>query len=198
MDNTEIHNDKQLLLQIANGDQQAFTTLFMYHRGRVYSTIYRLTASSVMAEEILQDVFLKIWIKRHELEAVSNFEAYLHTIARRATYRGLKQLAKEKQRLKLGIEENEPVFHLTGESVLQLKQYNSMLQQAMDSLPNKQRETFRLIREEGYKRAEVALKLGVSQETVKYNLDEALRKIRAHLIANGDFLLALLLISKAF
>ncbi len=191
MPERNLYNEPELLQRVSQGDQQAFTELFMHHRGKVYSTIRRLTDSKVMAEEILQDVFLKIWLKRNELGAIHDFQAYLHTIARRATYRGLKQLAKEKQYVQPASTENEPVFHLTGENILELKEYDDVLKQAIERLPPKQYETFHLIREQGYKRAEVAEKLGVSPETVKYNFEEGMRKIRAYFMTHTDFLPAI-------
>lgn len=188
------YEEKELLARIAEGDQQAFTTLFLHHRGRIYTTVHRLTASRLLAEEVLQDVFLKIWIKRVDLAAVSDFEAYLHTIARRAAYRVLRQLTREKQLFQRHpVTPEEPAFHITGENLLQLKQYQFLLKEAIERLPPKQRETYLLIKEKGLKREEAATLLKVSAETVKYNVEEATRKIRAYFMAYTDLLPVLLL-----
>jgi RNA polymerase sigma-70 factor (family 1) len=192
LDGYYIYDERQIILRVSKGDESAFTELFNHHRDKIYSTAIRLTASREMAEEILQDVFLKIWMKRNDLPGIENFEAYLHTIARRATYRGLKQLATEKQRLTT----YPPETHLTGEHMLQLKEYQTILTEAINRLPDKQRETYRLIREQGYTRNEVAGHLGVSAETVKYNLDEGLRKIRVYFMAHTDYLPVLALFIK--
>ncbi|MGN6416180.1 MAG: RNA polymerase sigma factor [Pseudobacter sp.] len=189
----EPYNESKLLSRIAEGDELAFSLLFMHHRGKIYSTTFKLTNSRQMAEEILQDVFLKIWLKRSQLQHVENFEAYLHAIARRAAYRGIKLLAREKQFLAPAIE--EPAFHFTGEQILELKQYNLVLQQAIDRLPPKQKETHLLIREEGLTREEVAARLGVSAETVKYNMSEATKKIRAYFMVHTDLLPVLLILA---
>ncbi|RXK86161.1 RNA polymerase sigma factor [Filimonas effusa] len=178
---------------MAEGNEQAFTRLFMHHRGKIYATTLRLTNSRQMAEEILQDVFLKIWLRRKELEVVVNFEAYLHTIARRAAYRGLKQLAA--QRHSPGTDAGEQAFHITGEHIFTFKQYNNVLRQAIQKLPPRQQETYLLIRESGLKREEVAAKLDVSPETVKYNLDEATKKVRAYFMAHTDLLPVLVILA---
>lgn len=189
----EPYNESNLLSRIAEGDQQAFSLLFMRHRGKIYSTTFKLTNSHQLAEEILQDVFLKIWLKRSELLAVVNFEAYLHTIARRAAYRGIKLLARQKEFLVP--DADEPAFHFTGEQILELKQYNDVLRQAIDRLPPKQKETHLLIKEFGLTRDEVAVRLGVSAETVKYNMSEATKKIRAYFLAHTDLLPVLFILA---
>jgi RNA polymerase sigma-70 factor (family 1) len=177
------------LLRVRDGDQNAFAVLFSHYKDRIYSIAYRLTTSRETAEEIVQDVFLKIWLRRNELGNIDHFEAYLHTIARRATYRALKQMARQKQQTQNVInDEDIASSHISSEQILQLKQYDGLLKEAIDRLPPKQKETFQLIRQQGYKRSEVAEQLNVSPETVKYNLDEGLRKIRAYFMAHTDYL----------
>ena len=62
-----LYNEKELLTLIAGGDEWAFAKLFEYYRNRIYSIAIKLTNSTSIAEEIVQDAFLKIWLKRADL-----------------------------------------------------------------------------------------------------------------------------------
>src|SRR6478735_11143470 len=87
-------NEKELLALIAKGDEIAFSKLFFQFKDRIYSIAFKLTKSTIAAEEIVQEVFLKIWLKRASLTEIENFSAYLFIIARNDVYKGLKQIAR--------------------------------------------------------------------------------------------------------
>src|ERR1700753_617151 len=80
------HNEKQLLLRIAAGDAAAFSALFYTYHQTLAAYILRLTKSPIIAEEIVQDTFIKLWEKRSQLATVDNFHAYLFTISRNHTF----------------------------------------------------------------------------------------------------------------
>jgi RNA polymerase sigma-70 factor (family 1) len=178
------HIDKELLHQIAAGDERAFTRLFEAHRANIYTTALRITRDTGVAEEILQDVFLKVWLKREELPEIQNFSGWLYTIAQNLTFNACKKIARENQRLAPIKEEEEFQVHLNAEDVYLEKEFVGILQKAVDRLPEKQRETYLLIKEQGMKREEVAFKLDVSPETVKSNLEQAVRSVRAFCMAH--------------
>ena len=67
------YNEEELLAFIANGDELAFTRVFDYYRDRIYSIAFKITHSTTVAEEIVQDVFLKIWLRRDHLIEIENF-----------------------------------------------------------------------------------------------------------------------------
>ena len=69
--------DKTLLLRIAEGDEAAFTQVFNIFKNKIFTVAYKLTESQTLAEEIVQDVFLKIWLKRDKLAEVNDFSSYL-------------------------------------------------------------------------------------------------------------------------
>ena len=75
MSTGSVNNEKDLLLQVSRGDEVAFTQLFNTYRNKIFTVARKLTESETAAEEILQDAFLKIWLKRDKLPEVNDFAA---------------------------------------------------------------------------------------------------------------------------
>ncbi|HRE49938.1 MAG TPA: RNA polymerase sigma-70 factor [Flavitalea sp.] len=187
-----------LLDLIATGDQQAFAKLFDQYRNRVYTVAYRLTQSASIAEEIVEDVFLKIWLKRNDLSAIQNFNAYLLTIARNDCYRALKKIARDYRITSIQEDELEMGLHVT-EDYLVEKQYKELLNNAINKLPKQQKLVFRLIKEQGLKREEVADILQLSPETVKFHLSQAVKTIRIFCVQHLETIIgALFFIASGF
>jgi RNA polymerase sigma-70 factor (ECF subfamily) len=171
------YNEQGLLDAVAEGDEAAFTRLFQHHRDRIYSFAFRLTHSASLSEEIVQDVFLTIWIKRARLSDIQNFQAYLFTITRHEAYRVLKRVALF-YATGLPGEIQSPGENETDNYILG-KEYDTLLQTAIDRLPAQQKQVYRLIKEEKLKREEVADLLHLQPETVKFHLAQAMKSIRA-------------------
>lgn len=177
-----LYNEKELLLQIANGDEKAFTRLFHHYRNKIFTVALKLTESDVLAEEIVQDVFLKIWIKRNTLQEINNFDSFLFIIARNHTFTALKKLARKGMK----IEDADLAFLTeleTPEDPLLEKEYRKILAQSIDRLPPQQKQVYQLRNERGLTRDEIAAILNISPSTAKAHLRSALRSIRAYCVA---------------
>lgn len=140
----------------------------------------RIAESRPLTQEIVQDVFLKIWINRASLSNIESFKAYLFVVARNHAFNCLKQLARENNRKKEWVT-----------SVLQDASYSSddtaeidagaLVDEAVDLLPPQQKKVYTLSRRDGLKQEEIARELNVSLETVKKHMVLALRFIRNYL-----------------
>jgi RNA polymerase sigma-70 factor (family 1) len=175
---SDLNKERELLQLTSIGDEMAFSKLFDFYRNRIYGIALKLTHSTTVAEEIVEDVFLKIWIRRAQLKEIQNFKAYIFTIARNDTYKILKQIAKNYATVVL----TEDNGYAAGENVehyLLDKEYTSLLQKAVDKLPKQQKQVYQLIKEEQLKRHEVAEILHIQPETVKFHLAQAMKSIRA-------------------
>ena len=177
-------NEAGLLRDIALGNEEAFAALFHQYKGKIYAIAFRMTESQSMAEDILQDIFLRLWLRRNSLTEITQLRAYLYTATRNHVYNALRKLAVEDQRQSgagwetdLGLSDLLPDTHITE------KEYQRFFQQAIDELPERQQLVFKLIKQDGYKREEVAAMLQVSPETVKYQLAQAKRSVKAFLVA---------------
>lgn len=177
MSDHQPYEEKELLVRIADGDEEAFTLVYNRYKDAIYYTAQKMTSSTVLAEEVIQDVFLKFWIRREKAPGIENIKAYLHTMAENLIFDAVRKQQKEQH---FKTTQNEEAFSATPAILLEQKDYALILQNAVNRLPPKQRETYRLIKEQGLKRDQVAGLLKVSPETVKWNLDQAMRSIRAH------------------
>lgn len=181
---TQLLNEKALLQQIAEGNQTAFTTLFNHYHKYVFAFGKKLTYSEDLAEEIVQDIFLKIWIKRERLIQIDNFGAYLSRMVQNHSFNVLRQLAQSKKvTAKLDLELSEVEFNT--EKQLDYKAVVDVLNEALHTLSPQQRSVYKLCHQEGLKYAEAAEKMNISAQTVHEYMKIALAKIRLHLKKNG-------------
>lgn len=178
MEPASIHRE-QLAALVAQGNQAAFTQLFLHYRDLVYTTALRITESDIEAEEIVQDVFVKIWTIRTQLPLVENLDGFIFTIARNFTFNALKRLLKERERTGAW-PAREELSPLSPEMAVDAREFMQLLQQAIDKLPPQQKQVYLLIKDEELTKAQVAEKMGISPNTVKSHFDAAVRAVRAH------------------
>lgn len=189
------NSEQDVLMRVAQGDKDAFEQLFNRYRNKIYSIAFELTGSGSMAEEIVQDVFLKIWLKRNTLEEIAHFQAYLFTITRNYVFTALKRIAR-KETVEMNAVQGMPSFYHDTENRVLDKDYTALLQTAIDRLPLQQKQVYTLIKKEWYSREEAAAALQISPETVKTHLAQAMRHIRAWCLAHIDVSIALIILSR--
>ncbi|HJT72391.1 MAG TPA: RNA polymerase sigma-70 factor [Chitinophaga sp.] len=166
---------------IAGGDHHSFEIIFHQYKHRIYNIAYKLTTSQEVSEDIVQDIFMQIWLKRSHLAEVQHFKAYLFTVARNYITRYLKQTSRLNITTDTDNTGLQQAVHsvIPADQILTDKEYTQLLQQAILRLPPQQAEVYRLSKQEGLKREAVALKMGISPETVKVHLALAMRSIRS-------------------
>jgi RNA polymerase sigma-70 factor (ECF subfamily) len=191
------YNENELLKLIAEGDKNAFTQLYNNYRNKIYSIAFELTESTAVAEEIVQDVFLKIWVKRNTLNEVEHFRAYLFTITRNYVFTALKRIAR-KESIEVNAMEGAPLYYHDTEDRVLNNEYTRILQAAIDRLPEQQRQVYNLIKTEGLKREEAAAALQLSPETVKSHLAQAMRSVRTYCLARLDVSIALIILTRLY
>lgn len=170
---------RNLLFRISSGDQLAFRILFCAYSPKVYSFALRLTRSDSMAEEVVQDIFMKIWINRESAVTIEQFSAYLFTITRNHIFNLLKKVATEataKNHLSKELSE----AHRETEATILYRESQQILNQVVSNLPPQQKLVYSLCHNEGLKYEEVAQRLNISRLTVKTHMQQALRTIKSH------------------
>jgi len=169
--------EKELLLQVAGGSEQAFRQLFMHYHQWLISHIFRLTGSMAQAEEVAQDVFLKLWMNREILAGINKFRPYLFVLSRNHAVNVLKATIKERirrQQWELGHEG----YSLNNEEEPTVTRY-TLLDEAIDQLPEQQRKVYLLSRYEQLTYSEISGKMNISRETVKKYIQIAIKSITA-------------------
>tara|TARA_R110002124_G_scaffold191438_7_gene358838 strand:+ start:643 stop:1230 length:588 start_codon:yes stop_codon:yes gene_type:complete len=193
MSNFETIEEPKLLQRLAKGDETAFRSIYDRYWNMVYTTSLKFLYSNTTAEDIVQDIFSKVWIHRKDLENVQNLEAYLKVITKNHLYSEFRKWAVEERRRDLFL--NQSNFTTSDADYLILNQeYAEMLHDAVAELPDRQREIFLLSRTEGFSHEKIAEMLNLSQGTVKNHMVRALHNIKQKLSPILKATISLLLI----
>lgn len=182
------HTEKELLQLAASGNPSAFAELFLQNRHKLFSFLMRLTQSPEATEDVIQDIFMKLWRSRASLPGIDQFSSYLFRMAQNQCITHFKRMAKETLILSR-IASNAPPSQSTTEDQLALKEVQEQLQRAVSKLSPQQKLVFTLSREKGLKYEEIAAELNISSSTVKNHMIDALRIIRQHFHAANNTLL---------
>lgn len=175
-----LNNEKELLEKVAQGDEAAFTQLFYAYHNKLGAYIYRITGSLETTKEIVQDVFMKVWLKRETLTTIEQFGPYLYILSRNHTLNCLRRFAKEQVHRQQIIENLNTALE-TGIEVEYDTDYYAFLDQAVEELPPQQRKVYILSRRERLKYEEIAQRMNISRETVKKYLKLATRFIKNYI-----------------
>lgn len=177
---TELYEEPALLLKIADGDEMAFRQLFNQHWDNIYGVAFTFTKSPVVAEEMVQDVFLKIWLTRHRLPEVKNFSDYLFIVARNHIFSALRKKIYEEPFSDHLKEYFREASNLPDQQLL-FREAEHLVHQAIAQLPPQQQLIYSLSRKEGLNQEEIAHQLNISKNTVKSHMNKALQFIRNYL-----------------
>ncbi|TKC06636.1 RNA polymerase sigma-70 factor [Pedobacter polaris] len=172
-------DEVEILVKIAGGDQRAFTILFKHYQRFVFSFSKKITHSEESADEVVQDIFLKIWLARENLPQVKNFGAYLNRIVRNHSLNVVRQ---HLQQTKSAGEFSKTFSEADESTILQLNynETNNLLNQAIAELSPQQRMVYRLCHQQGLKYDEAAAQMNISSQTVNAYMKDALKKIRIY------------------
>lgn len=179
MPDYSLYDEKALLVKIAEGDEPAFRRLFDLYKERFYAVVLKMTRSEEVAEDIVQDVFMNIWSKRESLVNVDNPSSYFFTAVYRRVYHHYRKVALEKKLLQVVPPIKEWV-NSTEEMVLAHESKN-LITEAVEKLSPRQRLVFKLSKQEGLSREDVARQLHISPNTVRNQLADAIKFIHTFL-----------------
>jgi RNA polymerase sigma-70 factor (ECF subfamily) len=190
VNDTSINSDKQLFDQLAAGDESAFRKLFDAYREMLFIFAFQLTHSKVDAEEILQDIFLKLWENREKLRQVDNPKNYLFIMARNRTLDLLTKISKDQKLMKQVwaniTQQGSPV-----EEIIEAKESQKLINEALSRLSERKQAIFNLSRKGGLSHEQIADQLGISVQTVKNTITEVLRFIKDYLSGHSELLAVL-------
>jgi len=167
---------------IARGDENSLALLYELYFKKLLSFARTFLTSREVAEEIVEDIFIKIWARREDVASIQNFNVYLYKCVKNAA---INELNKQANRIKTQlIDEADHDHHLSGPTPLEHLVVSEMLQSmeiAVESLPQRCRQIFKLIREDGLKYKEVAEILNISVNTIDNQMAIAVKRICAAL-----------------
>jgi RNA polymerase sigma-70 factor (ECF subfamily) len=174
----ETEKDADILKDIAAGSSKAFRALYSQWEPTLSSFIFQVTRSKIITAEIVQDVFLKIWMTRESLVEVKDFKAYLFVISKNRAINALKKSLADLERMKKYA--SEVPFNEQPEDDNDQIPF-TLIDEAIDQLSPRQKEIFLLHRHERYSYREIAEQLGIGKESVKTHLSLAIKSIKNHI-----------------
>jgi RNA polymerase sigma-70 factor (family 1) len=168
----------ELLLRIASGDQAAFQQIYAGFYKRLYQFALALVKSREPAEEIVEDVFVRIWQKRQDISSIRNLRVYLYTATKNASLNYLSRKARASV--------TEPFDHihvelsetaLTPEQILITTEIHQKILRTVEALPPRCKMIFKLVREDGLQYKEIAEILNISVNTIDAQMAIAVKRI---------------------
>lgn len=172
------HNIQTLLDRISlNGDEMAFQQLFSLFSKGLSRFTNSILKNKELSEEVVSDVFFKIWLHRIKISEIENFKAYLYTSARNISLNYLNKEKRDKAVLLEDIIVPLPINEICPESELISKELKEAIGRAIDHLPERCKLIYSLAKIEQLKYKEIAQILDISVKTIDQQLSIAIRKI---------------------
>lgn len=178
-------SEKELIKRIKNGDQSAFREIFYRYKDKLLSYCFRYTKSEAIAEEIIDDVLVKIWTQRDNIDPDRSFNNYLYTITRNHSLNFLKK-AVTNAALRENLISRFEKRHCEPEDQLVYNDLTSIAEKAIASLSPQRRRIYQMSRKEAMSYEEIANQLGISKFTVKNQIVKALKSIRSYLNTHAE------------
>ena len=197
METKDISNDFLLVNQLMIGNHLAFRKLFDTYRNDLYKYCLSMLHSKTYAEEIVQDVFLKVWLKRESLNPELSFKAYLFTITRNKTLKFLKKAANNRKLCEEVFYTSQKITNAT-ERTIRESELEIIKNKALNKLPPKRLLIFEMSRNEGKSYEVIAEELRISPHTVRNQMSKALETLRNSLIENKDIALIFIVVINYF
>ncbi|MBK1440680.1 sigma-70 family RNA polymerase sigma factor [Parapedobacter sp. ISTM3] len=168
----------ELLHRISNDDEVAFACLYRTYQPGMRFFFMRYVHAEALAEDLCQELFIKLWNNRKQLADVREFRPYLHVLARNLAVNALKRISVSQRAL------GELLIHYSGrqdaaDRRLVDREYDMLLEEVLSRLPQRSREVFNLCREQSKSYDEAAKALGVSRNAIKNHMVSTLKVLRA-------------------
>lgn len=192
MQSEKKYEEATLLSLLAQNSEYAFQLVFDRYRDNIYKVAMLYVKSPVSAEEIVQDVFLKLWFQRKNLAEIRSLESWLFTLAKNTTLNCLKKIACEWTAREKWIRQNN-LSEISADHKLLDSEYRQLLQKAIDNLSPQQQHVYKLVKEQGFSYETTGEQLSISPLTVKTHMARALASVRLFLKQHGELSVLLIL-----
>ncbi len=179
-----------------SGCPEAFTSLYMHYSPRLYTNILSMVHDRIIAEELVQELFTRIWQKKESPVLAENFNGYLYRTARNLVHDFFRRLRRDQELLERFSAALAMKSDNSATSVYDFEPI-SLLNNAIEQLPPQQKKVYKLVKENGFTYKKAAESLGISPLTVKEYLVSANKSIRNYLLRSTgspqEYLLPMLL-----
>lgn len=167
---------KELILSFSSGNENAFRSFFLHYFPKVKYFIAHLLKDVDRAEDLSQDIFVKVWENRESLGELNSFDAYVYRMAKNAVLNEMKR-----EVIKNKYNEYEYSREKTGTSVeeeLFAKEVQLLIELTVSKMPEQRKKIYEMSRVQGLKNEEIATTLNITKKTVENHLNLALKEIK--------------------
>lgn len=177
MNNSFENNEIEILRQLRKGDEKAFELIFYRYKNRLKGFVHKMLPPSISSDLVVQEVFVKLWLNRLQIDSTKKFSVYLFVIAKNLVLDELKAAVRQKMVctenfLLENIAPSEEIEENTEEEM------ELVLQKMLDKLPQRRRQIFSLSRFEGLSYKQIASKLNITENTVDTQIRKSLQFLR--------------------
>jgi len=184
----------ELLKRLQSGDQLAFESLYQNYSREIYNKLVKMVKNVTLAEELTQDVFVKVWNKREVITIDQPFRYYLLTLTNNIVNDFYRKAARDRKLQDEIIAASTELYNPTEEQIY-YKESKELMDQAINSLPSQQKLVFQMCKIEGKSYEEVSKLLGISTSTISNHIVKATKSIKTYFFTQkkGFLLIAMYL-----
>lgn len=180
MENYSKLSDSELIDLMKSDDKSAFTQIFDRYNGPLYIHAFKRLQDREECRDLVQDLLMTLWSKRQDLEFTNTLSGYLYMSVRNKIFNLL-----SKKRLNVeyvaAIQQLKITGNISTDHLVRMKQFQCLIDQEIELLPPRTREIFELSRRGFLSHKEIAAQLGISEQTVKTTVNNALKVLRTKL-----------------
>lgn len=175
--NRDTYSYSDLVESLKQGDLTAFNKLYKAIEPKLYAFTYKMLRDKEETEEVVQDVFVKVWEKKHLFDPQQNIESYIFSISKNIVYNRAKRKVYELA-LKRHIIHQNNISENATDNTIDYQELNQILDKIFDAMPPARKQVFIMSRIEGLSNKEIAVKLNTSISNIENHINKALRGIR--------------------
>lgn len=165
----------ETLIALQAGDHKAFERVFIAYFNQIKVFINKIIRSEDDAEELSQDLFVRLWTNHHTIDPQKRIGVLLYTMARNAAFNYLKHQAVHDSYVGNYTSQSTPD---DAEEILFAKEIQLLAEMAVSRMPEQRKKIYRMSRNEGMTNDEIAQQLGITKKTVENQLSLALKELR--------------------
>ena len=174
---SSLQEERELLQQVSEGNESAYTLVFNHYSKQVFDAAMLYLKDTLAAREVVQEVFLKVWLKREAMPGIHDFKDYLFVLTRNHIYDSFKKQAVRMKAYEYIHQHQQAAVNDTDHR-LQDRQYEHLLHEAISSLPPERKKVY-IARREGFSNEEISNRLNISIHTVKKQLQLAMQTMKS-------------------
>jgi RNA polymerase sigma-70 factor (family 1) len=184
-------NDIELTLLLKQGNKNAFSILYDRYKKPLTANLLKLLKSEELTFDVLQDLFLKIWENREQINPEKSFTGYLFRIAERMVSDYYRKAALDSKMQFNIIQASTEIYSYIEENLF-FKEHSALLKEAVALMPPQRRQVFTLCKLEGKSYKEIEQIMGINPKTINSHLFQAKKFLEEHFNKNSGFMTIIL------